>query len=487
MAEDIPARTENVEKAFMSISMDGLAGPLGADVYRAMSQAKAFLDGHDNRQLLGLVGRTVAGVALKRTINKAVMQKSYGGGTLAETDDLLAGRGLFYITEQGKLFLDCTAGHYQMSWGYNHPALTQVIHDGLAAGIVPDNHSNIPQWPVKRLAQKLVEAANPDLPELREGDFSKIMDSKTRLNTVLLGIATGSVACEAALKIMLKHQERAQRPGPPIFVVLDGNYHGTGFFSQYLRGMWGPYIHNLEVVAVQPNDGAELESVIARYQDRIAGFWAEPIMMNREAIRVEPEYLQLAQKLVRRVGALLVIDEIQTGFWTPDLFLYKQCGIVPDIVVVGKGMSAGLHPLSSIIYRRELDVLAQYDAISTNGNAALAALVALANIALLEEQGSQINGTQVYYYRKLCDLAAAFPDRIAAVHGNQAMTGLKFRDVNDAISFHKKCVESGLWLRVHAYHAGHSTILCKFALCLEPAVVDEFVRRLRQLLEASAR
>jgi acetylornithine/succinyldiaminopimelate/putrescine aminotransferase len=282
---------------------------------------------------------------------------------------------------------------------------------------------------------------------------------------------------------MLMHHERAKRPGPPIFVVLDGNYHGTGFFSQYLRGMWGSYIHNLEVVAVQPNDGDELESVIARYQDRIAGFWAEPIMMNREAIRVESQYLQLARKLVRRVGALMVVDEIQTGFWTPDLFMYKQCGIVPDIVVVGKGMSAGLHPLSSIIYRRELDMLAQYDAISTNGNAALAALVALANIELLQSHGPEINSTQEHYFRRLCELAAAFPDRIAAVHGNGAMTGLKFRDVNDALAFHKKCVESGLWLRVHAYHAGHSTILCKFALCLEPAVVDEFIRRLRLLLE----
>jgi len=477
-------RMGSMGKTALNISIDGLAGPLGADVCRAMSQAKEFLDSHDDGQLLRRVGDTIDGVALKRTINKAVMQKSYGGGTLAETDDLLAGRGLFYLTEQGQLFLDCTAGHYQMSWGYDHPILTQVIHEGLAAGIVPDNHSNIPQWPVKRLAQKLIEAANPDMPELRQGDFSQVMESKTRLNTVLLGVATGSVACEAALKIMLMHHERAQRPRPPIIVVLDGNYHGTGFFAQNLRGMWGSYIHNLEVVAVQPNDGDELESVVARYQDRIAGFWAEPIMMNREAIRVEPEYLQLARKLVRRVGALMVVDEIQTGFWTPDLFMYKRCGIVPDIVVVGKGMSAGLHPLSGIIYRRELDLLAQYDAISTNGNAALAALVALANIELLQGYGSEINGTQEYYYRRLCELASEFPDRIAGVHGRQAMTGLKFQHVDDALAFHRKCVESGLWLRVHAYHAGHSTILCKFALCLEPAVVDEFIRRLRLLLKA---
>jgi acetylornithine/succinyldiaminopimelate/putrescine aminotransferase len=472
------------QRTTVDISLADLAGPRGADVCEAMARAQAFLDSHDNNELLGRIGQTIDGVTLARTIDKAVMQRSYGGGQVGATDDLLAGRGLFYLTEQGKLFLDCTAGHYQMSWGYGHPALTQVIHEGVAAGIVPDNHSNIPQWPVKRLAQKLVEAANPDLPELRQGDFSKVMESKARLNTVLLGVATGSVACEAALKIMLVRHEQVKRPGPPVFVVLAGNYHGTGFFSQNLRGMWRPYVRNLKVVTVQPNDEEQLEKAFARYQDRIAGFWAEPVMMNREAILVQAEYLQFARKLTRRVGALMTVDEIQTGFWTPDLFMYRQAEIMPDIVVVGKGMSAGLHPLSSIIYRRELDLLAQYDAISTNGNAGLAALVALANIELLHRHGSEVVKTQEYYYQRLCELAAEFPDRIAAVHGNRSMTGLKFRQVEDALTFHKKCVANGLWLRVHAYHASHSTILCKFALCLEPTVVDEFIRRLRILLEA---
>jgi acetylornithine/succinyldiaminopimelate/putrescine aminotransferase len=473
-----------MQRTSAAISLVDLAGPLGADVCGAMAEAKAFLDSRDSRQLLGLLGETIDGVARRNTIDKAVMQKSYGGGKIGATDDLLAGKGLFYLTEQGRLFLDCTAGHYQMTWGYDHPVLTQVIRAGVSAGIVSDNHSNIPQWPVKRLAQKLVEAANPDLPELREGDFSQVMKSKSRLNTVLLGVATGSIACEAALKIILMYHEKMKRPGPPVFVVLDGNYHGTGFFAQNLRGMWRPYVRNLKVVTVQPNDEEQLEEVFARYQDRIAGFWAEPVMMNREAILVQREYLQLARKLSRRVGALMTVDEIQTGFWTPGLFMYKQYGITPDIVVVGKGMSAGLHPLSSIIYRRELDVLAQYDAISTNGNAALAALVALANIELLHRHAGDITDAQEYYYQKLCELAAEFPEQVAAVHGSRSMTGLKFRQVDDALAFHKKCVESGLWLRVHAYHAGHSTILCKFALCLERAVVDEFLRRLRVLLEA---
>jgi acetylornithine/succinyldiaminopimelate/putrescine aminotransferase len=356
------------------------------------------------------------------------------------------------------------------------------VRQGLDNGIVSDNHSNIPQWPVKRLARSLVEAANPDMPELRGGDVSKVLAADYRLNTVLLGLATGSVACESALKIMLMQHERLKKAGPAVVVVLRGNYHGTGIAMQYLRDMWSSMIGGFEVVAVEPNDVDQLEAVFAMYGERIAGFWAEPIMMNREALAIEPAFLQFARERTEQVGALMIIDEIQTGFWTPDVFMYRQSGITPDIVIVGKGMTAGFHPLSAILYRRSLDMLAQYDAISTNGNAALAALVALANMALTAQNAKCINRVQAYLFDKLQTLAKEFPDRIAAIHGCPAMAGLKFHRREDALSFHRRCVDNGLWLRAHAYHEGHSTVLMKFALCVDTPVVDEYIKRLQNLL-----
>jgi len=181
----------------------------------------------------------------------------------------------------------------------------------------------------------------------------------------------------------------------------------------------------------------------------------------------------------------MAIDEIQTGFWAPDIFMFKQYGITPDIVIVGKGMTAGLHPLSAIICRRPLDMLAHYDAISTNGNSALATYVALANLDLIENNAKKINITKEYYYKKLSELASDFPQRIVTVNGQGFLTGLKFYRREDALLFHKRCLSSGLWLRVHAYHPGHSTILCKFALTVTKEVVDAFCRQLRRLLESA--
>ena len=80
-----------------------------------------------------------------------------------------------------------------------------------------------------------------------------------------------------------------------------------------------------------------------------------------------------ARRRCREAGALLCMDEIQTGFWQPEVFAYRALGLQPDLVVLGKGMTAGFHPLSGVLFRQRHDVLEQYDAISTNGSAALPA------------------------------------------------------------------------------------------------------------------
>ena len=467
----------------MRTDFERLAGPRGREICKAAEAAQGFLAQHGTQSLLKQVGQTVRQLPKARHLDKAVIQKSFYGGTTAETDDLLAGKGLVYITEKGKLFLDCTSGHYQMVWGYEHPKLTEAVQEGIRQGVVWDNHANVPQWPVKRLAQKLVEVANPDCPELRRGDFSKIAKSRSRLNTVHLGVCTGSVACEAALKIMLLHYQSAKSAeGKPVIVTLDGNYHGTSMVPQRIRGMWPEFVDTVETITVQPNDGDELRRVFSRFGRRVAGFWAEPIMMNREAILIQRNYLRLARTLCNKAAACMVLDEIQTGFWWPEVLMFHQFGIVPDIVVVGKGLTAGFHPLAGLLYKRKYDCLAQYDAINTNGSAALAALVALSCIDQIEQNQRPIAAQGEYYFERLQELPAKHPDRVSAIHGKGLMAGIKFREVPDALAFHRRCVENGLWVRVHAYHEGQSTILTKLGLCADQPVADFIVNKLLEIL-----
>ncbi len=457
----------------MELSFDALMGDPGGCLATTMASGRHYLRDSAHAALLQRVGDIIDEVPTCAAPDKRWFQRSYGRCVTDAPEDLLVGNGLFYLTEQRQLFLDCTGGHYQMTWGYEHPELTMLLRDGIERGIVWDNHSNIPSAPVKRLTQKLVELANPGR------ELSELHDDPDSLNTVLAGVATGTVACAAAMKMMLVNHEA---PDAPVFVVLDGNYHGTDLFAQRLRGMWPEYFCNVEIVAVQPNDPDELSATFAEHGERIAGFWAEPVMMNREAIVIEPDYLHLARQLCDETGALMAIDEIQTGFWFPEVIYCVRIGLQPDFIVLGKGMTAGFHPLSALVYRGKLDVLEQYDAISTNGNAALAAYLALGCIALIECEAEQIERMGAAWHEALMALADEFPRTLVEARGIGHMSGLKFRDREECLDFHRRAVERGLWLRAHAYHEGHSTILTKFALPLDEQVVAWTAEALRGLL-----
>jgi len=435
---------------------------------RAGAEALAFLSAQCTEDLLSQVGSTLEGFGLGGPgLDKRHFPRSYGGGKSCG-DDVLTGRGAFYITEAGRLMLDCVSGHYQMTWGYNHPELIEGLRRATEAGIVWDGHANTPAWPVKRLADELVDCTGGEL------------------DRVFLGVCTGSVACETAFKLVLLHYRAQSRKGTPVVIVLNGNYHGTNMVPQSLRGMWCDMVRGFEVVTVEPNDTAALDAAFAAAEGRVAAFWAEPVLMNREAIRVDTAYLQHAEERCRSEGALLVMDEIQTGFWYPEVLYYRRCDISPDIVIVGKGMTAGFHPLAGLLYGAHLDMLEQYDAINTNGNASLAAYVGLCNMAMLDAQRDRVADVSARFRQALGELPGAFPDLVESVNGDGLLCGVKFRDRDDALGCHAALVERGLWLRAHAYHEGHRTVLTKLPLVFDAGMIEFVVETFRTLCETTA-
>jgi len=453
------------------LSLANILGPGGPQISAAMHVGLQFLDARSTAALLQQVGQTIDGVPEFPAIDKSALQDSYGGNQKGPSEDFLVGRGLFYLNERRRLFLDCTSGHYQMAWGYVNPELCAAVEAATREGVIWDNHSNIPQSPLKRLAHRLVELGNAP-------------DEKDPLDTVLLGVCTGSVACAAALKIQLKVFEREHaKDGAPVIVVLNGNYHGTDMVPQFMRGMWPGMMRHFEVVLLEPNEPEELEKTFRKCGSRVAGFWAEPIMMNREAIALDPDYLRLAQRCCRETGALMCIDEIQTGFWQPEVFEYRRLGLQPDLVILGKGMTAGYHPLAGVLLRSRHDLLQQYDAISTNGSAAMPAFVALCSLELISENAARIREIARRIHEGFASLAAEYPATLLRAQGRGHLTGLKFRRADEAKRFHQRLLEAGLWTRVHAYHEGHSTILTKLGLLADETVVDFVLDSFRRLVK----
>ncbi len=94
-------------------------------IRKSMSAAKKFLRTSTRTELIENIGKTIKTIPKPVLTTKRWFQKSYIIGP--EQDDFLAGRDVFYITEGRKLFLDATAGHYQMTWGYDHPVLMKIF------------------------------------------------------------------------------------------------------------------------------------------------------------------------------------------------------------------------------------------------------------------------------------------------------------------------------------------------------------------------
>ena len=153
--------------------------------------------------------------------------------------------------------------------------------------------------------------------------------------------------------------------------------------------------------------------------------------------------------------------------------------MIPDAVVVGKGMTAGFHGQASTIFKKKFDILAQFDALSTNGNAPLAALVALGCIHEIKKNRTHLEKMQKLYFSELQKVASDFPDLIESAMGHGLLGGFKFIDRDKALEARATLLQQGLWVRVHAYKDHHRTLLMKFALIVDETVIEFFFNKVR--------
>jgi glutamate-1-semialdehyde 2,1-aminomutase len=175
---------------------------------------------------------------------------------------------------------------------------------------------------------------------------------------------SGTEAVMAALRLARAHTGRDE------YVLVEGGYHGlfdAGFWGVNLED-WNPGQGEPAVMpwsggvpdrlralvhVVPMNDPQRLEDVFRRHGDRIAALLIEPIQGNCCGISARPDYVRLARELCTRAGALMVIDEVKTGFRVAKGGVQSLLGVVPDIATFAKAMANG-YPISAIAGRAEV-------------------------------------------------------------------------------------------------------------------------------------
>ncbi len=367
----------------------------------------------------------------------------------------LSGLGAFRVGEDGKLYFAGKSEHYQVPLGHDFPGYA-LIEKAKGLGIPNATHNNTRGFITRTLERRLIASANglaPDDPKLEQVLASK---EPGVLNTVI-NLETGSLAVEAALKMMLSRfytidGSIAPFAGRvPVFVVIadnaggvTGNYHGTTVLAQTLRGLWPEFSRAAQeselykVVSVPINDIEAFTSVMRRFNEgryKTAGFCHEIILMNYGGIRLSETYLQEAYQVCRETDTPVLCDEIQSCAWYDGCFLFRKYGLSPDFVSVGKGFPGGVYPASRILASSAFDTLNQFGALVTNGQEELASLAYLVTMEFLAANGKAFEETGRYYHEQMRSLANAYPQLVTGVEGDGHMTALCFGCAEDAVDF----------------------------------------------------
>ena len=196
---------------------------------------------------------------------------------------------------------------------------------------------------------------------------------------------SGTEANEAAIKLV----RRAQGPARPVFVAAEGGFHGRTLGALALTGKpsiqsaFGPY--GIEVRFVRYGDEAALRAATG---SDVAAVFLEPCLGEGGVLPPPPGYLRAAREACDAAGALLVLDEIQSGIGrTGAWFAHQAAGVRPDVVTLAKGLGGGLPIGACVGLGAAGGGFAKGDHGSTFGGNPVACAAALAVLDTIDRDG----------------------------------------------------------------------------------------------------
>jgi acetylornithine/succinyldiaminopimelate/putrescine aminotransferase len=291
---------------------------------------------------------------------------------------------------------------------------------------------------VGRRNPRVVAAAKLALDRLDHGNFLLCSAQKAELARRLAELSPGDLACTMfgtgggeANDFAIKLARGATRR-PTIVSTING-YHGhTGFsLSAGGRAAFREPFEPLMPDFIQVPFG-DIGAMRAVLDERTAAVLLEPIQGEGGIIVPPPEYLAQVREACDRVGALLILDEIQTGLGrTGAWWASEHYCVVPDIMTTAKSLGGSIVPISATVFTEELReflIPNPFIHLSTFGGSDLACAVALEVLSIIEETGlvthAATMGTRLF--AGLDVLAAKYPEYIKEVRGKGLMVGVEY-------------------------------------------------------------
>ena len=317
--------------------------------------------------------------------------------------------GVWLTDLEGNRYLDCLGSYGVFTLGHRHPKVIAAVQKQLA--LMPLASKTFLNKPLADLCAKLAQIAPGDL------QYSFLCNS-------------GAEAVEGAIKAA------RMATGKTEIIATHGAYHGKTLGALSATGRdtyktpFGPLVPGF--IHVPWNDIGALEAAMT---PNTAAIILEPLQ-GEGGIQVPcPEYLPAARELCNRHGALLILDEVQTGLGrTGKMFACEHYGVAPDLMTLSKALGGGVMPVGAFMGTPMVwDKMFRENPFihsSTFGGGELACVAALAalEVTLEEDLPRRAFETGAYFLNGLRQIQAAFPTLLRDARGQGLMLGIEFTD-----------------------------------------------------------
>ncbi len=327
--------------------------------------------------------------------------------------------GSYIYGKDGKAYLDFVAGVSANTLGHSHPKVVKAIKDQADKYLHVMVYGEYAQEAPVKLCQHLAEAT----PEPLEVTYL---------------VNSGAEAIDGALKLAKRYTGREE------IIAFKNAYHGN---THGALSVAGNEVHKREFRPLLPMiDFIEYDnqSDLEKITEKTACVVVETIQGAAGFITPSDNYFINLKKRCEEVGALLILDEIQPGFGrTGTLFAFEHYGIVPDILVMGKGMGGGV-PVGAFMSSREIMESLSHSPklghITTFGGNPLIAAACLATLEEVLESGLMaLTDEKEQLYRKLL-----VHPQIKKVNGKGLMLAVDLGTPDFTLAVAKRCMEKGL-------------------------------------------